>query len=238
MPDPTAHTPAGKELFYERFADEFDRKMNMYDTLRRVELVFDELLGGDTLEGKTLLDAGCGTGWFSQRACERGAVVTSLDVGEALLDKVRQKCSSTRVVGSVLDLPFADNQFDYVVSSEVIEHTPSPRQAVEQLVRVAKPGGLVAITTPNAPWHFPVWLASVLRVRPYQGVENWVWCGTLRRWCIDLSCTVEVQKGFHLAPLYFAPRLQPFLRYMDRFGTVLCPVMLCTAILCRKRVRT
>ena len=75
-----------KGLFYDKFASEFDRKMNMYDTEKRVRVVFNALLSPKELKGKKLLDAGCGTGWFSRRAVELGAFVTSLDVGENLLN--------------------------------------------------------------------------------------------------------------------------------------------------------
>ena len=46
--------------------EDFDKAMNMYDTRKRVQVVFNELLHED-ITGKKLLDAGCGTGWFSQR---------------------------------------------------------------------------------------------------------------------------------------------------------------------------
>ena len=49
---------------------------------------------------------------------------------------------------------FAPNQFDVVVSSECIEHTPDPAEAVRQMVLVLKPGGLLAISTPNLPKAF------------------------------------------------------------------------------------
>ena len=161
-----------KMYFYESFADEFDSKMNMYDTNKRLEVIFNELLRED-ITGKKLLDAGCGTGWFSKLSCERGAIVTSMDLGENLLSKVAQKCTSERVVGSILEIPFKDNSFDIIVSSEVIEHVPDPYHAIQELFRVLKPGGTLVLTTPNKIWYFAIWIANVLKMRPYQGLENW-----------------------------------------------------------------
>ncbi len=74
--------------FYEDFAAEFDSVVNMYDTKKRLSVIFDELLAGENLKNKKLLDAGCGTGWFSAEAVKRGAKVTSMDVGQKLLKEV------------------------------------------------------------------------------------------------------------------------------------------------------
>ena len=64
-----------KMMFYDHFADQFDSKMNMYDTNKRLKIIFEELLCED-LHNKKVLDAGSGTGWFSKKACELGADVT------------------------------------------------------------------------------------------------------------------------------------------------------------------
>jgi 2-polyprenyl-3-methyl-5-hydroxy-6-metoxy-1,4-benzoquinol methylase len=150
------HGLKDKIFFYERFADEFDSKVNMYDTLKRVDVVFNELLKQD-LNGKRMLDAGCGTGWFSQAAVRRNARVVSLDLGSKLLAQVAKKCSSERMVGSVLKLPFADNSFDFVVSSEVVEHTPDPIGCIREMFRVLNDGGILVLTTPNSFWYWSVW---------------------------------------------------------------------------------
>ena len=69
------------ERFYDTIAGEFDALMNPYDLGRRLEVVFEDLLGGRTLTGFSVLDVGCGTGSFTLAAIGRGARVTSLDIG-------------------------------------------------------------------------------------------------------------------------------------------------------------
>jgi predicted RNA methylase len=49
-------------LFYERFADEFDARMNQYEVTKRLRLIYEVALAGHDLTGRELLDAGCGTG--------------------------------------------------------------------------------------------------------------------------------------------------------------------------------
>src|SRR5262249_33588782 len=140
-----------KAHFYSTIAADFDSLMNPYDVRRRVEVVFDELLTAP-LHGKRLLDAGCGSGWFSRAAVERGALVTSLDLGVPLLVETRKKASVKAVVGDALRMPFQDESFDVVVSSEMIEHTPDPGRAIAEMARVLHRGGTLVVTCPNRAW--------------------------------------------------------------------------------------
>jgi len=160
-----------KSLFYSAIADEFDTLVNPYDLSRRLEVIFDELLVED-ITGKALLDMGCATGWFSKKAAECGANVTSLDISQELILFARQHVPTAYIVGSALSLPFSDVAFDIVISSDVIEHTPNPRQAVLEMGRVLKSGGILALICPNQKWNWLVHLASQLRCRPFQGHEN------------------------------------------------------------------
>ena len=58
--------------YYDTIADEFDRLMNPYDLNRRLEVVFDELLGDQALRGKRVLDVGCGTDPFRSPPASEG----------------------------------------------------------------------------------------------------------------------------------------------------------------------
>jgi 2-polyprenyl-6-hydroxyphenyl methylase/3-demethylubiquinone-9 3-methyltransferase len=221
-----------RQLFYERFAGEFDSRMSRYDTEKRVRIVFERLLP-ESLAGRELLDAGSGTGWFSREAVRRGARVTSLDVGPRLLEEVARKCDTRRVVGDVCALDFPRDSFDVVVSSEVIEHVAEPRRAVSEMARVLRPGGILALTTPNRRWHFAIALANRIGARPYEGYENWVGWSELRRWVTAEGLAVEAHFGFHLFP-FVVPATHALLDRLDRLGGALGPVMLNQAIRGRK----
>jgi 2-polyprenyl-3-methyl-5-hydroxy-6-metoxy-1,4-benzoquinol methylase len=213
-----AATPADDRLlFYERFADEFDARMNRYEVTKRLRLVYEEALGGHDLAGRDLLDAGCGTGLFSQVGAERGAHVTSLDLGEGLLAQVAKKCESRRVVGSVMNIPFEDAVFDYVVCTEVIEHTTDPSLAVAELTRVLRPGGTLVLTTPNRVWHFAIRVASALKLRPYEGLENWVRWRDLRGWIRSEGLELLDYRGFNALP-FVHPITYPVVDRLDRLG--------------------
>ncbi len=157
-----------KRLFYDSIAGDFDALMNPFDVGRRLDVVFERLLAGE-LAGLSLLDVGCGTGRFSQRARRRGAKVVALDIGTGLARMTAAKAGVRAVAGDALSLPFRDNSFDVVVSSETIEHTTSPAAAVGEMARVLRAGGRLALTCPNKLWLGPVRLASALGLRPFAG---------------------------------------------------------------------
>lgn len=206
--------------FYERMASEaeWDEWTNPYETQRRLRQIFDILLGDVRLEGSSFLDAGAGGGHFSEAATKRGAVVTSLDVGTNLLNHVAQRCGSTGVAGSVLELPFGDGSFDVVMSTEVVEHTIDPLGALKEIARTVRPGGWLIVTTPGRIWQPVVRLASLLRLRPYKGHENFVWPRSARNTLERAGILVDRYYGFNLLPL-FNPRFESFHRTADRLGT-------------------
>jgi 2-polyprenyl-3-methyl-5-hydroxy-6-metoxy-1,4-benzoquinol methylase len=222
-----------KMYFYESFASEFDSKMNMYDTNKRIEIIYNDFLGNEDLKNKKVLDAGCGTGWFSKAAAERGAAVTSMDLGENLLAEVAKKCKSERVVGSILEIPFPENTFDFVVTSEVIEHTPDPYKALHEIYRVLKPGGTMVLSTPNKFWYWSLWIAEKLNLRPYQGLENWSGFYQLKNEAIKAGFKVEKLRGVHIIP-FVHPATYPVNNFFHRWNKFLVPFMVNIVIKAKK----
>lgn len=206
-----------KEKFYDTIADDFDSIMNMYDTNRRIEVIFDDFLGSEDLKNKSLLDGGCGTGLFTKKAIERGAEVISLDIAPKLVElTIRKNPSAKGIEGSLLELPFKENTFDYVISSDVIEHTPDPLAAVKELIRVLKPGGKICITVPNRTfWYFSVKIAETFKLRDYQGFENWVHYNDLRSFLEKNNIIINKFKGIHLFP-FLIPSLNTILYKIDK----------------------
>jgi SAM-dependent methyltransferase len=90
--------------------------------------------------GDSLLDVGCGTGWFTRRAAADALVATGLDPNSAWLDFARTHSSPALnwVEGDARDLPFADASFDHVLSIAALCFVDDERQAVAEAVRVAR----------------------------------------------------------------------------------------------------
>jgi SAM-dependent methyltransferase len=222
-----------RQRFYDGIAESFDVIMNPYDLRRRLRVVCHDLIEPGELRGRRVLDVGCGTGWFSREIEQAGGRVVALDIGVHLLAKVGEKCGAARVAGDACGLAFADGSFDVVVSSECIEHTVDPRRALAEMCRVLKPGGLLVVTVPNEFWRWAEVVARLFKLRPYEGLENWLWLpdlvGTLRR----SDMTVERTRGVHLFP----PVLRltwPLLEWLDRAGPALAPIMVNVAARARK----
>jgi len=218
-----------RQRFYDSIAHEFDGLMNPYDLERRLDVIFDRLLQGRTLSGLRVLDVGCGTGPFSLAAQQRGASIVSLDIGLELLRVARAKGVTRTVAADAARLPFADGRFDVVLSSECVEHTTNPEQCVAEMLRVLRPDGILVLTCPNRLWRWSAVAASALRIRPYQGLENWPGWRTLERWVRAHGGRVTTHLGLHLFP-FVLPVTWPLLRRLDQFGSRLGPIYINQAI--------
>lgn len=96
-----------------------------------------------------LLDAGSGTGTLAQAAAARGWSVTAVDPDEQMLQVGREVCDGLPVRWVRSALPrsgLRDGAFDAVVANFVVNNLPDPLTATEELTRVVRPGGLVALT--------------------------------------------------------------------------------------------
>jgi SAM-dependent methyltransferase len=223
-----------RERFYDTIAHDFDALMNPYDLERRLEIVFDQSLLGRSLASARVLDVGCGTGPFSLAAQQRGASVTSVDIGIELLRRARSKGAARVLAGDATALPFANQTFDVVISSECLEHTHDPERSVGEMLRVLRSSGTLVLTCPNRVWRWSAVAASALHIRRYQGLENWPGWSSLERWVRASGGNVTHHRGFHLFP-FVLPVTWPVLRWLDRFGSSLGPMCVNQTIVAVKR---
>lgn len=105
-----------------------------------------------------------------------------------------------------------------MLSTEVIEHVPTPRVAVSELTRVLWPGGTLVISTPNLVWHWSISVANRLGMRPYQGLENWVSFRDLRGWLEHDGIAIHTAMGFNALP-FVHPALYGLINRLDAAGT-------------------
>lgn len=105
------------------------------------------------LEGRRILDIGCGIGTFVQRLREFSPHVYGVDIDQ---ERVRQGAAALPylAVGVSEYLPFADATFDVVLLHEVLEHVRDDRLTLREAGRVTRPGGRIVIYCPNRLYPF------------------------------------------------------------------------------------
>ncbi len=112
----------------------------------------DSLVG---LQGKRVLDIGCGGGILSEAMAEKGADVTGIDLGDKALKvaKLHQLESGSKVDYRLISAEdLAKEQpvsFDVVTCMEMLEHVPDPEAIVRACAQLVKPGGSVFFSTIN-----------------------------------------------------------------------------------------
>ena len=128
-----------------------------------------------TPELLSALDAGCGAHALNTRSClEYGfRKVEAIDINP---DAIRLNSDISVTQGSVLDIPFPDASFDFVICSGVIHHTPVPETVIRELGRVLVRGGQAYISIyafRHSLFHIIVIGLRVLaRVLPFRSVHR------------------------------------------------------------------
>lgn len=100
--------------------------------------------------GQRVLDVACGTGNTAIPAARIGANVIGVDIATNLLDQARQRAAEENLSakfqeGDAEELPFKAAEFDVVISMFGAMFAPRPELVVKELLRVCKPGGLIAM---------------------------------------------------------------------------------------------
>jgi|HubBroStandDraft_6_1064221.scaffolds.fasta_scaffold147069_2 ubiquinone/menaquinone biosynthesis C-methylase UbiE len=117
------------------------------------EMVFEEKLRQIISPGDRVLDAGCGTGKFFSMgfAKQAGCPLVGIDLRQ---DLSANSEIDLGVRAELNCLPFSDASFDVVNCRLVIEHVDFPDAVLKEFYRVLKPGGRLAIFTPNLLHYF------------------------------------------------------------------------------------
>jgi ubiquinone/menaquinone biosynthesis C-methylase UbiE len=102
-------------------------------------------------EGWTVLELGCGTGYFTKELAQTDAHITAIDISPALIKEAEKTITRPNVkfaIGNAYQMSFKDETFDAVVGSSVLHHL-DVEKAITEIHRVLKPGGIMTFTEPN-----------------------------------------------------------------------------------------
>jgi len=123
-----------------------------YSTQREIERTSKAYMRRLVPERRSLkiLDVGCGTGVNAEFLRAQGHRVFGIDLSPTALATFHKFGFEGAVGDASIGLPFESNRFDLVFSSEVIEHLADGEAFLQELYRVAKPGGQLLLSTPNS----------------------------------------------------------------------------------------
>jgi SAM-dependent methyltransferase len=189
--DSTTLSSRNAVAYFDSHADYYEK--NQYRTARRtfVNGRHDQivaLLGAlNVPQSAKVLDAGCGPGNLLPEFASRYSRVCALDASPRMVQVARGNSRHKNVwyqVGSIEAFPFPDDYFDIVCSAGVIEYLPNCEQAIREMHRVLRPGGLLILPTTNlvAPAHwFRRLLERIARI-PVVARAFGLELGTYRLW--------------------------------------------------------
>jgi len=164
---------------YDAIADEYaeDVSTNAYNA--NLEFPGTTALTPD-VSGDRILDAGCGTGIYTEWLLDQGAEVVGVDVSEGMLARAREGVGDQAefhrgTLGESLD--FADeNEFDGVVSALVIDYVEDWGTLFAEFARVLAPGGFVVFSVVHP-------LDTLDEAENYFEIEQYV-----KEWSVDVPC--------------------------------------------------
>lgn len=166
------------------------------------------------LQGKAVLDVGCGGGILTESMARRAAQVTGIDLaakplGVARLHALESGVTNVhyREIATEALAAESPGTFDVVTCMEMLEHVPDPSAVVRACTQLARPGGWVFFSTLNRnPKSFLFAIVGaeyLLRLLPRGTHEyaRFIRPSELARWCRDSGLGVQSSRGMEYNPL-------------------------------------
>ena len=191
----------------------------------RVQYIIEQL---GSLEGKNVLDIGCGGGLLTEELAKRGATVTGLDISDVSLSIARQHSKQFNLeilyINSTIE-DFASNniqKFDVITCMEMLEHVPDPRSVIESCARLINPGGDIFLSTlnRNLPTYifaviFAEYLLNLLPVGTHD-YSRFIRPSELFSWCQTYGLEVKDISGINYLPFInkFSLNKNPVVNYL------------------------
>lgn len=110
-----------------------------------------KMIGAHLKPGMTILELGCGAGYFTKELARSGAEIVAVDVSADLLEIAKANCPASNVRYQIQDacaITYPHATFDSVVGSSILHHLEM-EPALQEIRRVLKPGGTIYFTEPN-----------------------------------------------------------------------------------------
>ncbi len=158
-----------------------------------------------------VLDVGCGNGFTCGEFAKLGCQVVGVDMSPSGIEQARKAFPTCRfeVMSASADLleVLAEQPFDIVVSTEVVEHLYDPRAYARTCFKALRPGGRFVCTTP---YHGYLKNLAIALAGKWDSHANPLWdCGHIKLWSQITLTYLLTEAGFHQIQFRGAGRL-PF----------------------------
>ena len=133
--------------YFDEVAHEWDKMRESFFSEAVREKAFS-IAGVE--KGRIAADIGAGTGFITEGLIHEGLYVIAVDQSEAMLAEMRRKFANIKGIDYRLveaeRLPIPDEAVDYAFANMYLHHVEFPLRAIEEMVRILKPGGKIVIT--------------------------------------------------------------------------------------------
>lgn len=172
---------------------------------KRVATIFEWI---DPQEDDLILDMPCGRGFYlNMFRYVSGCRLVGAELDADVIEKARRNVGHLPGIAlnraNIYALPYASNTFDSAILSEVLEHLDDDVGGLKEVLRVVKPGGVVAITVPNA--NYPFWwdpinktLEALFNTHIQHGVFAGIWANHVRLYTRDQLRESVLAAGFEV----------------------------------------
>lgn len=136
-------------MFWDNIAGIYDVVERIYNNkvIEGTAAICADLMSEDDI----VLECACGTGLITSATAPITQSYTATDFSSKMLSKCRKKMKGvsgiTYEIADITSLRFTDASFDKVIAGNVIHLLDDPRKAMDELVRVTKPGGMIIVPT-------------------------------------------------------------------------------------------
>lgn len=177
--DPTEVVKSNSKKAFNYFFDQDDFIETMYLDQDRIEFL-DKVAkycrsvlptANQELAAPRIIDVGCGTGHLLlalSNQLQRPLRLYGLDFSDSAIRRSKKLVPNAELaMASVYEIPYPDDDFDLVTCTETLEHLERPKEALQEMLRVLKPGGQLVLTVPDGgkdDWdgHVNFWTATEL----------------------------------------------------------------------------
>ena len=140
------------------------------------------------VQGGTLLDIGCGSGYFSRRFANKGLAVIGIDPDNTMLAYAQSlNRDICYIQGNALSMPFADNSVDYCAAVTSLCFVENPKQGIHEMLRVSRRGTIIGLLNGKSRLYRQKYDRGAYRGARWDTADN------VNNWLTDISSDINVE---------------------------------------------